>query len=334
MPGVTGGTLNVISSVHNGFFVDSSVNFGNTIYVDDDNTNGPWDGTQNHPYLLIQDGVNSANIGDTVYVYSGTYYENVKIKKTISLIGEDKKTTIIDGNGNGYVVNIYRDADSTIIDGFTIQNSGSDKDDAGVMVQTSNNIVRNCTITSNMLGIKFVSPGYYNIVSDCEIIANYDAGIKVATSYTTIKNNNICNNPKGVEIFLRDNVIAHNIISNNENGIFINSYTNLPNTIVYNHIIDNEYGINTKIPDSEFEVGSYNNFYCNNFINNSKNEYYYINKRGGFNNNYWDQWIGLQYPFLTFLPYIVPGLPLTEPIRILRLNLDWNPSLEPFNIGR
>ncbi len=28
--------------------------FDRTIYVDDDNTEGPWDGTQEHPYQHIQ----------------------------------------------------------------------------------------------------------------------------------------------------------------------------------------------------------------------------------------------------------------------------------------
>ena len=34
---------------------------GNTIYVDDDNTQGPWDGTAEHPFQNIQDGINHAS---------------------------------------------------------------------------------------------------------------------------------------------------------------------------------------------------------------------------------------------------------------------------------
>ena len=69
---------------------------GNTIYVDDDNTAGPWDGTQEHPYQHIQDGVDAASEGDIVYVFSGTYFENLRIEIPVILIGEDKFTTIID----------------------------------------------------------------------------------------------------------------------------------------------------------------------------------------------------------------------------------------------
>ena len=50
---------------------------GNTIYVDDDNTAGPWDGTLEHPFQKIQDGIDNTSDGDTIFVYSGTYYENI-----------------------------------------------------------------------------------------------------------------------------------------------------------------------------------------------------------------------------------------------------------------
>ena len=44
-----------------------------TIYVDDDNTEGPWDGSAEYPYQTIRDGVNASSDGDTVFVRSGSY---------------------------------------------------------------------------------------------------------------------------------------------------------------------------------------------------------------------------------------------------------------------
>ena len=38
-----------------------------------------------HDFNSIQDGINSAQIGDTVLVHSGIYYENIIIDKTITL---------------------------------------------------------------------------------------------------------------------------------------------------------------------------------------------------------------------------------------------------------
>lgn len=61
-----------------------------TIYVDDDNTNGPWYGTLEHPYRFIQDAVDNATNGDAVFVSSGMYQEHVVIATSIQLLGEEK----------------------------------------------------------------------------------------------------------------------------------------------------------------------------------------------------------------------------------------------------
>jgi len=79
-------------------------------------------GPGNH--TSIQDAIDNASDGDTVFVYddSSPYYENVIINKSIDLIGEDRNTTIVDGNQN--VSAILTSTDGVTICGFTIQNSG------------------------------------------------------------------------------------------------------------------------------------------------------------------------------------------------------------------
>ena len=61
-------------------------NSGNTLYV---GGSGPGN------YSKIKDAYDDANPCDTIFVYSGTYYEWLWIKKTINLIGEDPETTSI-----------------------------------------------------------------------------------------------------------------------------------------------------------------------------------------------------------------------------------------------
>jgi pectin methylesterase-like acyl-CoA thioesterase len=55
-------------------------------------------------YFSIQEAINHSKSGDTIFVKSGIYFENLVIDKNgLRLVGEDKDTTIIDGCGTGIV---------------------------------------------------------------------------------------------------------------------------------------------------------------------------------------------------------------------------------------
>jgi parallel beta-helix repeat protein len=73
-------------------------------------------------YTKIQDAINDSVDGDTVFVFddSSPYYENVVVNKSINLIGEDRNTTIIDGNYKGSVITI--NSDNVVVRGFTLKN--------------------------------------------------------------------------------------------------------------------------------------------------------------------------------------------------------------------
>ena len=92
-------------------------------------------------YTSIQSAINDSLEGDTIYVYddSSPYYEHISIQKSIVLTGENKDTTIIDGNWSGCVLTIT--AEATAISGFTIQYGF-----LGINIQSNNN-----TITDNII---------------------------------------------------------------------------------------------------------------------------------------------------------------------------------------
>jgi len=115
-----------------------------TVYVDDDADPSWYDYAH---VKTIEEGINNVTVGGTVQVYNGTYQENVVVDKTISLIGDDRDITIINGSGISEVINIS--ADYVVIGGFTIENGSK-----GIkLFNSSNNIIVENIITDNDYGI-------------------------------------------------------------------------------------------------------------------------------------------------------------------------------------
>ena len=84
-----------------------------------------YDGVVNVPGELptIQGAIDIAVNGDSILVAAGTYVERINFNsKTLVMIGEDKETTIIDGNDSGSVVTI---GNNSVLSNFTVQNGTS-----------------------------------------------------------------------------------------------------------------------------------------------------------------------------------------------------------------
>ncbi len=97
-------------------------------------------------YATIQEAINTGatSSGDVLLVQPGTYHENVLLNKTISLLGADKATTIIDGGATGSAVNVTRDG--VLVSGFTMQNAGGN---FGAGIYLGN--VSGCTVADNIV---------------------------------------------------------------------------------------------------------------------------------------------------------------------------------------
>ncbi len=218
-------------------------------------------------YSTIQSAVTAASNGDTIFVYAGTYNENIVINSQVSLIGENKFTTIIDPQSVGTGITIQ--SDWVNVTGFTITNCGSD-------------------------GIYIWNKGHIRI-EDNVIKNNVGQGVELNSNCNnvTIARNSIDNCSWGILLSgsNKDNLILNNKLSNNLLGIYFWS-SNSNNTIVGNTISNNSGSFYSITISSS----SNNRIYHNNFVNNPYPAYddstnkWDIGYPGG--GNFWDRYNG------------------------------------------
>jgi len=201
-------------------------------------------------YPTIQKAINHASEGDVIYVRTGTYYENIVVNKTVSLIGKNKINTIIDGRGMGYAVNVT--ATKVTISGFTIRNAY-----CGVQLWRSggHNISNNIISDNSWQGISL----------ECST-GNYIVGNLITKNKATAWWGGI-----GIHLqtFSRINHIMDNIISNNNWGIVLTASDS--NILRNNRLVNNSYS---------FEVEHFfdNDIDASNTVN-GKPIYYLSNQR-------------------------------------------------------
>ena len=251
--------FNVFLSVH------TCAASGNMLYVG---------GSGAGNYTTIQDAVNDASGGDTIYVYSGEYSRKLEINKILTLTGENRENTIISGDTAGNVVKIT--ANYVNISGFTIKNPvGSEM--KCIMMDG----ITNCKITNNI--IKNSYDGIYLLGSnENSLIGN------------TIKDND----GNGIFVYSsNDNILENNQIQYNQYGIGID--TNCKNNVIFNNDIRGKQGsypqgIGINIIRTSTSGNLVYHNYFNDFAQNAKdlstgNTWYKSSTHEG---NYWDDYQG------------------------------------------
>jgi len=350
-------------------------------------------------FTTIQEAIDAASDGDTIFVYNGIYNENIVINTLLVLIGEDKTDTIIDGKGKNDTVTI--NSENSTIQGFTIINAtgaGIYKIfRAGIRITGSHNTIKNNIIKNNNVGIftrrvtniTIIKNEFYN---NAITLSPYDVeeiNIPISKEYFihTIENNTIngkkivyLKNQKNIKItagtgqlltyncsnitiqnisftkcgfsllmtytnncrinnsqFIDDadiwlmecshNIFEYNKMAKNFHGITLD-YHSKHNILRYNNLSENQLmGVMIE-SRSDFNIFEKNNMmknnYSNAFIRNS-----FLNK---WRKNYWDDWVGLKYPILRFLPKAIFGAPFKRLSTVAQLNLDLRPAAEPYEI--
>jgi parallel beta-helix repeat protein len=227
-----------------------------TIYVDVGNVGDPEeDGSWEHPFDRVQEGIDAAGFDDTVHVASGIYYEEAVINKSsISLVGENGGA-VIDGNGTGYGLWIGRlppnYAENVSLIGFTVRNCFR-----GItLVRCRYAFFRNNSLIDNLYGFADFSLQVNDIdtsntvdgkpmyvwVGQRDRQVPADAGyVEVMNSVNvTVKDLNLTSNGEGVLFKNTTGSVVQNVfVSNNWDGICLDLWSR-NNTIVGNTVSNN-----------------------------------------------------------------------------------------------
>jgi len=303
------------------------------IIVDDD---GPAD------FDNIQDAIDSASSKDTIFVKNGYYKENLVVEKSITLLGENKTATIVDG---GIKKTLFRrqstvvmvKTDNVKISNFTFQNA-TGIDGRGVYFYKnkgadlthdnnfSDNIIKDCSY-----GLMIVNPINNTVTNNSFFNCNGGYHFTKLPSHENVFFNNTVNNRpilhfEGQENLVIEgdigcvgildckNITIKNITTSNLTvGIDISYSTNIT---VYNCTISNtnrggiyvHYSEKCKFFKNTFKNDNWGIFLRSS--NNNKilhNNFIKITKHDWFGSSYKNKWYGNYWGRPMFRPKFIYG---------------------------
>jgi parallel beta-helix repeat protein len=303
-------------------------------------------------FTSIKEAVNYSSPGDTIEVYSGTYFEDEILitKENVILlgishelgVGNDSGKPFIKGNGGETAIRV--EASHIIVSNFTIENQHAENHSifvCGIYVAKYNGptyeddvTISNCIIRNSHVGI------FVTRVENIRIIDN---------NISNCTHSGVSNDYGGLQIMYF--TATGNVITDcRDKGIYFASLGGNSN-ISGNRIRNCKFGIelvanNMTIYGNDNENcsagircgGSGNIFTKNNFKNYSRigfwfDRYVFWPKKNRWIGNYWDTWSGIGpkiilgfYVFewnseLFWLQILFPGL-----------EYDWRPAKVPYNI--
>lgn len=181
----------------------------------------------------IQAAIYAAHPGDIIEVKGGTYYDHLKVDKSITLKGIGMP--VLDATASGSAVTII--ADGVRLEGFRIINSG--------------------IMQSSMSG---------------SVREEIEAGIKALSKNNIINGNNVSNNFNGVYLSHSiNNTIFENVVKDNLGfGIRLEGSRN--NTIYANSFADNYEQNAYDDGSNQWDNGSIGNYYSDFICNNKEDE--------------------------------------------------------------
>lgn len=239
-------------------------------------------------YRTIQAAIdaNETLDGHTIFVEEGVYYERVIVKKAVSLIGENRSTTIIDGKGRDMGVNVT-DKRITIKEltvrncttGIYLKNSNNSLIIENIAIFNDNAILVydsvNCTFHQNILGNNtergiLVTNSRNFTVSNNRVYGNgispyggYGLNANFSANGLIKQNYAYENDYDGIGLFDSSNctVVENSVENNRLNGILLSTS---PNNLVYhNNLINNTIQAADFDPTNRWDDGVEGNYWSN-----------------------------------------------------------------------
>jgi S-layer protein (TIGR01567 family) len=167
-------------------------------------------------YTCIQAAIDASGSGDTILVYNGTYHENVRVNKQLTLIGIGMP--VVDGRWADSTIEVT--ASYCTIDGFQIVHGSHYWNDAGISVSSYGNDIKNNSIHDNNVGI------FLN-----------------GADSSTLTNNTVSDNSYGIRLYYSsDSTLRDNKMSDNTYNLDVSAWS----LTDYTHDIDTSNTVNGK----------------------------------------------------------------------------------------
>ena len=177
-------------------------------------------------YSRINDAINDAENGDTIFIYSGIYNEEVYVYKSVRLVGENRYTTTINSEEEGDVILVT--APSVHIENLTARNGGQGQkypNDACIEICSDSVHVVNTICLQTNYGI-WIRDARDAFIINNTIHCNYDGIWLINSQNCTLRGNHI----EGVSVALdgdtADDFLHEIDTSNTVNGKPVYYYKN------------------------------------------------------------------------------------------------------------
>jgi parallel beta-helix repeat protein len=202
-------------------FSNPLISMADEFYVETDGSDDD-DGSESSPWRTIQGAIDKSAVddGDTIYIGSGTFNENITVDKSIEIYGDEDENPLITAKNSG--VHVFTIAcDDVEVKNLTITGTKGAEDIAGVYVDSGTDDFS---------------------ISYCELQNNEHGIYLYKTDGTVISNNEFEDNYMGIHLDeADDSKITYNDFKDNTLGIYLDQ-SEIAN-IYSNDFEDGDYGI-------------------------------------------------------------------------------------------